>query len=330
MSHSCWQKGLTALLLEIAPGDEVIMPSFTFPSTANAFVLRGARIKFIDIRPDTMNMDETLIVRAITPRTRAIVPVHYAGIACEMDTIMQIAHAHNLMVVEDAAQGILSRYAGRHLGSIGHFGIYSFHETKNITCGEGGVLLINDPKYILRADILREKGTNRAQFFRGEIDKYSWIDVGSSFLMSDLNAAFLLSQLEISERITSHRLALWNYYYKTLLSLKEARHIELPSLPEKAKEHNAHIFFFKVKDLETRTSLLEYLKDKGIFATSHYIPLHTSKMGRKVGEFVGEDIYTTRGSEQLVRLPLYYEMDIDKDAALVVDAVHTFYKKPEQ
>lgn len=321
---------LAALLLEIVPGDEVIMPSFTFSSTANAFVLRGARIKFIDVRPDTMNMNETLIEQAITSRTRAIVPVHYAGIACEMDTIMQIAKAYNLAVIEDAAQGILSRYNDRYLGTIGHLGAYSFHETKNITCGEGGALLLNDNKYLFRAEILREKGTNRAQFFRGEIDKYSWIDIGSSYLMSDFNAAFLLAQFEIAQQITSHRLSLWNYYYDKLLSLRDDGHIELPSLPANAQKHNAHIFFLKVKNLEMRSRLLKYLKNMGIYATSHYIPLHSSMMGQKVGEFIGEDIYTTRGSEQLIRLPLYYEMTINEDTANVVDAIYSFFKNPTQ
>lgn len=316
---------LAALLLDIRPGDEVIAPSFTFPTTASAFVLRGARVKFVDVNPGTMNIDESLLEAAITPRTRAIIPVHYAGVACEMDTIIQIARSHDVKVVEDAAQGICSTYDGRPLGSIGDLGIYSFHETKNISCGEGGALMVNDPNFALRAEVLREKGTNRAQFFRGEIDKYSWIDIGSSFLLSDLNAALLYSQLEMADRITSSRRRIWSFYYTALTDIATAGHIELPVIPEKARGHNAHIFFFKVRDLDTRGRLLRLLKGNGIHATFHYVPLHSSKIGSEVGDFVGEDTYTTRESERLVRIPLYHGMDIEREGAYVVDKIHAFF-----
>lgn len=295
---------MAAMLAGIRPGDEVIMPSYTFVSTADAFVLRGAKVVFTDIRPDTMNIDERLIEQAITPRTVAIVVVHYAGVACEMNTIMDIAHRHGLLVIEDAAQGMMSTYKGKALGTIGDFGCYSFHETKNYSMGEGGALLIKNPEKVLEAEIIREKGTNRSQFFRGEVDKYSWQAAGSSYLPSDLNAAYLWSQLEEADAVNERRLASWKQYYEELLPLEKARQIELPKIPDGC-EHNAHMFYMKVKDLEERTKLLEYLKVNGIHAVFHYIPLHSAPAGRKYGEFHGEDVYTTRESERLIRLPMY-------------------------
>lgn len=295
---------MAAMLAGIQPGDEVIMPSYTFVSTADAFVLRGAKVVFTDIRPDTMNIDEQLIEQAITPRTVAIVVVHYAGVACEMDTIMDIAHRHDLLVIEDAAQGMMSTYKGKALGTIGDFGCYSFHETKNYSMGEGGALLIKNPEKVLEAEIIREKGTNRSQFFRGEVDKYSWQAAGSSYLPSDLNAAYLWAQLEEADAVNGRRLDCWKQYYEELLPLEKAGQIELPKIPDGC-EHNAHMFYMKVKDLEERTKLLEYLKANGIHAVFHYIPLHSAPAGRKYGEFYGEDVYTTRESERLVRLPMY-------------------------
>lgn len=295
---------MAAMLAGIQPGDEVIMPSYTFVSTADAFVLRGAKVVFTDIRPDTMNIDERLIEQAITPRTVAIVVVHYAGVACEMDTIMDIAHRHGLLVIEDAAQGMMSTYKGNALGTIGDFGCYSFHETKNYSMGEGGALLIKNPEKVLEAEIIREKGTNRSQFFRGEVDKYSWQAAGSSYLPSDLNAAYLWAQLEEADAVNERRLASWKQYYEALLPLEKAGQIELPKIPDGC-EHNAHMFYFKVKDLEERTTLLNYLKANGIYAVFHYIPLHSAPAGKKYGEFHGEDVYTTRESERLIRLPMY-------------------------
>ncbi|MDT8318770.1 MAG: dTDP-4-amino-4,6-dideoxygalactose transaminase [bacterium] len=315
---------MAALLIDIKEGDEVIMPSYTFTSTANAFILRGARLVFIDIKPDTMNMDEKLIESAITERTKAIVPVHYAGVACEMDEVMEIANKYNLIVVEDAAQALMSSYRGRPLGTIGHFGTFSFHETKNYTCGEGGAILINDENYNLRAEIIREKGTNRSQFFRGEIDKYSWQDIGSSYLPSELNAAFLYAQLEVAEDINKDRLKTWDVYYNKLKPLEAEGLIELPRNPNYC-EHNAHIFYLKVKDVDMRTSLIAHLKDKGIYAHFHYVPLHSSKAGLRYGRFNGEDIYTTRESERLVRLPLYYGMS-DMDVEKVCCCIEYYYR----
>ncbi len=301
---------MAALLCNIKEGDEVIMPSYTFVSTADAFVLRGAKIVFVDIRPDTMNIDETKIEDAITDKTKVIVPVHYAGVACEMDTIMDIAKRHNLMVVEDAAQGLMSTYKGKALGTIGDFGCISFHETKNYSMGEGGALYINDPKYIEDAEIIREKGTNRSKFFRGQIDKYTWVNAGSSYLPSDINAAYLWAQLEIAEEINDHRLELWNAYYKGLKPLEEKGLIELPFIPEDCK-HNAHIFYIKTKDLDERTQLIKCLKENEILAVFHYIPLHTAPAGLKFTTFSGEDKYTTLESERLLRLPMYYGLDAD-------------------
>lgn len=295
---------MAAMLSGIQPGDEVIMPSYTFVSTADAFVLRGAKVVFTDIRPDTMNIDERLIEQAITPRTVAIVVVHYAGVACEMDTIMDIAHRHHLLVIEDAAQGMMSTYKGQALGTIGDFGCYSFHETKNYSMGEGGALLIRDPNKILQAEIIREKGTNRSQFFRGEVDKYSWQEVGSSYLPSELNAAYLWAQLEEADAVNERRLEAWNQYYEELKPLEDAGKIELEKIPEGCI-HNAHMFYVKVKDLKQRTDVLAYLKRQGIYAVFHYIPLHSAAAGKKYGYFYGEDVYTTRESDRLLRLPMY-------------------------
>jgi dTDP-4-amino-4,6-dideoxygalactose transaminase len=314
---------MSALLSEIKEGDEVIMPSFTFVSTADAFALRGARIKFIDIRPDTMNMDEKLIEAAITETTKVIVPVHYAGVACEMDHIMKLAHKYNLMVVEDAAQGVMAKYKERFLGTIGHLGSYSFHETKNYTMGEGGALLVNDNQYEARAEIIREKGTNRAQFFRGMVDKYSWVDIGSSYLPSEMNVAYLYAQLEIAEDINNYRINKWNRYYSGLKRLEQEGLIELPYIPTEC-EHNAHMFYIKVKDLSTRMLLMNDLNQKGIKAIFHYVPLHSSAAGLKYGEFIGEDRYTTKESDRLLRLPMYYQLTDDK-IDYVIDSIMSFY-----
>ncbi len=315
---------MAALLADIKPGDEVIMPSYTFVSTADAFVLRGAKAVFVDIRPDTMNIDETLIEDAVTSKTKAIVPVHYAGVACEMDTIMDIAKRHNLCVIEDAAQGVCSKYKGKPLGAIGDYGCYSFHETKNYSMGEGGALLISDADNIERAEIIREKGTNRSKFFRGQIDKYTWVDAGSSYLPSELNAAYLWAQLEKSDVIFEDRMKTWNTYYAAFKELAEQEKIELPFVPEEC-EHNAHMFYLKTKDLEERTQFITYLKEREIAAVFHYIPLHTAPAGVKYGQFHGEDKYTTKESERLVRLPLYYDMT-EEEQSKVIEAVIDFYK----
>ncbi len=316
---------MAAILLNIQEGDEVIMPSYTFVSTADAFVMRGATVVFVDIRPDTMNLDEKLIESAITEKTKAIVPVHYAGVSCEMDVIMDIAQKHHLAVVEDAAQGVMSCYNGKALGTIGDFGCFSFHETKNYSMGEGGALLIRDKKYIEDAEIIREKGTNRSQFFRGQIGKYTWVKAGSSYLPSDMNAAYLWAQLEVAEQINEKRLLLWERYYEELESLQREGILQLPSIPEKCT-HNAHMFYVKAKDLEERTALINFLKEKGIMAVFHYIPLHSAPAGRKYGRFVGEDKYTTKESERLMRLPMYYNMQIEQ-VLYVTGAVKQFYKK---
>lgn len=296
---------MAAILLDIKAGDEVIMPSYTFVSTANAFVLRGAKIVFVDIRPDTMNIDETLIEQAITDKTKAIVVVHYAGVACEMDTIMDIAKRNGLYVVEDAAQGVMSEYKGQALGTIGDLGCYSFHETKNYTMGEGGALIINNENYIERAEIIREKGTNRARYYRGEIDKYSWVDIGSSYLQSEINVSYLYGQLCEAEKINNNRLESWNYYYDSLKEYSAAEVIELPTVPKECK-HNAHMFYIKVADLNSRSEFIDYMKQKQIGCVFHYVPLHSSAAGVKYGRFCGEDVYTTKESERLVRLPMWY------------------------
>lgn len=316
---------MAAILLDIKPGDEVIMPSYTFVSTADAFVLRGAKVVFVDIRPDTMNIDETLIETAITAKTRAIVPVHYAGVSCEMDTIMDIARRHNLYVIEDAAQGVSSTYKGKALGTIGDYGCFSFHETKNYSMGEGGALLIRDAENILKAEIIREKGTNRSQFFRGEIDKYTWMEAGSSYLPSELNAAYLWAQLENVDEIYQNRMDTWALYYEMLTTLAEEGKIELPVVPEDCV-HNAHMFYIKVKDLNERTELIGYLKQHEILAVFHYVPLHSAPAGKKYGIFHGEDKYTTRESERLLRLPMYYGIEKEK-VEKVVQTIYEFYKK---
>ena len=314
---------LAALLADIKEGDEVIMPAYTFVSTADAFVLRGAVPVFVDIRPDTMNIDETLIEDAVTDRTRAIVPVHYAGVACEMDTIMDIARRHNLIVIEDAAQGIMSSYKGVPLGTIGDFGCFSFHETKNYSMGEGGALLIRDPKYVEEAEIIREKGTNRSKFYRGQIDKYTWVNYGSSYLPSDMNAAYLYAQLEMADRINDHRLACWNRYYESLAPLARAGRIELPAVPEGCVQ-NGHMFFLKAADIEERTRFIDFMKSRGVMPVFHYIPLHTAPAGLKFGRFHGEDRYTTRESERLVRLPMYYALTLE-EVDYICGQVREFY-----
>lgn len=315
---------MAALLCDIKPGDEVIMPSFTFVSTADAFVLRGAKVVFVDIRPDTMNIDEKLIESAITPKTRAIIPVHYAGVACEMDEIMNIAQKHNLKVIEDAAQGMMSTYKGRALGTIGDYGCYSFHETKNYSMGEGGALLINNSEMIESAEIIREKGTNRSKFFRGQVDKYTWVNYGSSYLPSELNAAYLFAQLEYADEINEFRLGKWKRYYEGLSDLAEKGYIELPTVPENCT-HNAHMFYIKTKDLEERTRLITFLEKKEVKAVFHYIPLHSAPAGKMFGRFNGEDKFTTKESERLVRLPMYFGLQ-DEDQNKVIDLIHTFYK----
>ena len=314
---------MAAILLDIKPGDEVIMPSYTFVSTADAFVLRGAKIVFVDIRPDTMNIDEKQIEAAITEKTKAIVPVHYAGVACEMDTIMDIAKRHNLLVIEDAAQGVMASYKGKALGSIGDYGCYSFHETKNYSMGEGGALLIRDREHVERAEIIREKGTDRSKYFRGQVDKYRWQEFGSSYLPSELNVAYLYAQLEMADQINEARLARWNEYYKLLTPLAQAGRIELPVVPEGCV-HNAHMFYIKTADEHERQELINYLKERDILAVYHYVPLHSAPAGIKYGRFNGEDVYTTKESERLLRLPMYYGLTAE-ETAFVADQVKEFY-----
>ena len=315
---------MAALLLDIKPGDEVILPSFTFCSTADAFVLRGAKLVFVDIRPDTMNIDETKIEDAVTDKTVAIVPVHYAGVACEMDTIMDIAKRHNLKVVEDAAQAVMSSYKGQALGAIGDYGCYSFHETKNYSMGEGGALLIKDPAMTEKAEILREKGTNRSVFLRGQIDKYTWVDHGSSYLPSDMNAAYLWAQLLEADKINNDRLAAWQTYYDAFEQLEQEGFVERPVIPEGCV-HNAHMFYLKAKDLEERTALIGYLKQHEIMAVFHYIPLHSAPAGVRFGRFHGEDVYTTAESDRLLRLPMYYGLK-KNELNKIIDTVIKFYK----
>lgn len=315
---------LAALLSDIKEGDEVIMPSYTFVSTADAFVLRGGVPVFVDIRPDTMNMDETKIEAAITEKTKAIAPVHYAGVSCEMDRIMELAGKYDLKVIEDAAQGIMSTYKGKMLGTIGDFGCYSFHETKNFSMGEGGALLIRDPKDVERAEIIREKGTNRAKFFRGQIDKYTWVDAGSSYLPGDINAAYLLAQLEMADQVFEDRMRSWNLYYKLLSPLKEKGKIELPTVPDHCT-HNAHMFYIKAKDIKERTALISFLKEHEIQSVFHYIPLHSAPAGIRFGRFHGEDIYTTKESERLARLPMFYGLK-EEQVYYIADTVKEFYR----
>ena len=314
---------MASILTNVKPGDEVIMPSYTFVSTANAFVLRGAKIVFVDIRPDTMNIDENLIEDAITEKTKVIVPVHYGGVSCEMDTIMDIAKRHNLLVVEDAAQGVMSYYKGRALGSIGDFGCYSFHETKNYSMGEGGAVLVNKEEDVERAEIIREKGTNRSRFVRGQVDKYTWVDIGSSYLQSELNCAYLYAQIKDPDIINNDRLASWNKYYELLSDLAEKGCIDLPVVPKDCV-HNAHMFYIKAKDLEERTKLIAYLKENGVSAVFHYIPLHSAPAGLAFGRFHGEDKYTTKESERLLRLPMYYGLT-EQDIEYVTEKIKEFY-----
>lgn len=314
---------MAALLSDIKEGDEVIMPSYTFVSTADAFVLRGARIVFVDIRPDTMNIDEKKIRAAITEKTKGIVVVHYAGVGCEMDEIMAIAKEHNLFVVEDAAQAIMAEYKGKALGTFGEFGCFSFHETKNYSMGEGGALLIRDEKYVEAAEIIREKGTDRSKYWRGQIDKYTWQDYGSSYLPSDMNAAYLWAQLELADEINEKRLSIWNRYDEALRPLEKKGILELPVVPDYCK-HNAHMYYIKAKDLEERTALIEFLKENGIVAPFHYVPLHSSPAGKKFGRFCGEDEFTTKESERLLRLPMYYTL-LDEQVEYVIGKVKEFY-----
>ena len=314
---------MAMLLCDLKPGDEVILPSYTFSSTATSAVLAGARLVFVDIRPDTMNIDETKIEAAITDRTKVIIAMHYAGVACEMDTIMDIAHRHGLKVVEDAAQGVMSTYKGRALGTIGDFGCYSFHETKNYSMGEGGALVINNPAYNERAEILREKGTNRAKFFRGQVDKYTWVDFGDSYLPSELNAAYLWGQLEQADTINNDRLASWNAYNEAFQPLAAAGIVGIPTIPKDCV-HNAHMYYLKCKDLQERTALIDYAKANGVQLVFHYVPLHSAPAGHKFGRFSGEDQYTTSESERLVRLPLYYGLQKD-DISSVIHAIRKFY-----
>ena len=314
---------MAAVLTQVKPGDEVILPSYTFVSTADAFVQRGATLVFVDIRPDTMNLDERLIEDAITDKTKVIVPVHYAGVGCAMDEIMEIAARHHLMVVEDAAQGIYAYYKGRALGTIGDFGCYSFHETKNYSMGEGGALVFQNNDFLERAEIIREKGTDRSKFFRGQVDKYRWMDYGSSYLPSDLNAAYLWAQLEMADTIRKDRLDSWNYYNEELRPLAEAGYIEQPFIPDYA-DHNAHMYYIKTKDLETRGRLIDFMRKHDILTVFHYVPLHSAPAGKKFGRFHGEDKYTTKESERLVRLPMYYHLK-EEDREQVVKAIKEFY-----
>lgn len=318
---------MAALLCGINAGDEVILPSFTFSSTANAFVLAGAKLVFVDIRPDTMNIDEKKIEEAVTEKTKVICPVHYAGVSCEMDAIMKIAKKYNLMVVEDAAQGVMSSYKGKALGTIGDFGCYSFHETKNYSMGEGGAIVINNEAYIEKAEILREKGTNRSQFFRGQVAKYNWVDFGDSYLQSDLNAAYLWAQLEQADKINNNRLETWDRYYSALKPLAEKGVIELPFVPEGCV-HNAHMFYIKCKDLQTRQQFIQFMKENGILCVFHYVPLHSAPAGIKFGKFYGKDAYTTSESDRLVRLPLYYNIERN-DLEKVIEKTLEFFGREQ-
>lgn len=316
---------MAMLLCDLQPGDEVILPSYTFSSTATSAVLAGAKLVFVDVRPDTMNIDENKIEDAITDRTKVIIAMHYAGVACEMDTIMDIAKRHNLIVVEDAAQGVMSKYKGKYLGTIGTFGCYSFHETKNYSMGEGGALVINDPEYNERAEILREKGTNRAKFFRGQVDKYTWVDFGDSYLPSELNAAYLWAQLLNADEINDNRIATWNRYYQGLQTMAKEGKFEIPTVPEEC-EHNAHMFYLKCKDLKERSEFIKFMKEKELYCVFHYIPLHSAPAGEKFGRFDGEDEFTTKESERLVRLPMYYGL-LEDQVDLVVEGIKEFYSK---
>ena len=316
---------MAMLLCDLQPGDEVILPSYTFSSTATSAVLAGAKLVFVDVRPDTMNIDETKIEDAITDKTKVIIAMHYAGVACEMDTIMDIAKRHNLIVVEDAAQGVMSKYKGKHLGTIGTFGCYSFHETKNYSMGEGGALVINNSEYNERAEILREKGTNRAKFFRGQVDKYTWVDFGDSYLPSELNAAYLWAQLLNADEINGNRIATWNRYYQELQAMAMEGKFEIPTVPKEC-EHNAHMFYLKCKDLKERSEFIKFMKEKELYCVFHYIPLHSAPAGEKFGRFDGEDEFTTKESERLVRLAMYYGLRKDQ-VDLVVEGIKEFFSK---
>ena len=316
---------MAAILCDIHPGDEVILPSYTFSSTATAFVLVGAKLVFVDIRPDTMNIDETKIEEAITDKTRVIVAVHYAGISCEMDTIMQLARKHGLLVVEDAAQGVMSTYKGKALGTIGDFGCFSFHETKNYSMGEGGAVIIGNPAYNERAEIIREKGTNRSRFLRGQVDKYTWVDYGSSYLPSDINAAYLWGELEVADEINNDRLGSWSRYRDAFEPLSLAGKLGVPVVLSECK-HNAHMFYVKLRDLDQRTSFISFLRENGVASAFHYVPLHSAPAGEKFGRFNGKDEYTTSESERLVRLPMYYGLN-DRDQQRVIDIVKAFFTK---
>lgn len=325
LTTSCTQAlELAAILAEIKPGDEVILPSFTFVSTANAFVLRGAKLVFVDIRPDTKNIDEKLIEKAITEKTKVIAPVHYAGVACEMDTIIDIAKRHKLIVVEDAAQGLMSSYKGKALGAIGDYGCFSFHETKNYSMGEGGAILIKSIEKAEAAEVIREKGTDRSKFLRGQVDKYSWVNMGSSYLPSDMNAAYLYAQLEVAEEINKDRLTNWNLYYEMLKPLEATGQIELPVIPDECT-HNAHMFYIVTKDISERSKLISYLREREIQAVFHYVPLHSSKAGIKYGRFNGEDKWTSNISNRLLRLPMYYGLGANK-VEYICDRVKEFYE----
>lgn len=319
---------MSAILANIQKDDEVIMPSYTFPSTANAFALRGAKIVFIDIRPDTQNIDENLIEPAITSKTKAIVVVHYAGVSCEMDKIMSIANRNNLIVIEDAAQAIMSTYKNKFLGTFGHFGCFSFHETKNFNCGEGGALIINDERFVNQAEILREKGTNRTKFFRGEINKYTWVDIGSSYLLSELNAAFLYAQFQSYEEIYNDRINSWNLYFNGLKELEESGKIQLPFVPGYCKQ-NGHMFYIKTRSLEERTNLINFLKTNNVMSVFHFIPLHSSEAGIKFGRLFGSDNFSTSTSEQLLRLPMYYKLSRNK-IHYIVELIKEFYNEPSE
>jgi dTDP-4-amino-4,6-dideoxygalactose transaminase len=316
---------MAAILIDIKPGDEIILPSYTFSSTANAFILRGAKVVFVDIRSDTMNIDESLIEDAITKKTKAIVPVHYAGVSCEMDKIIEIAKKHNLYVVEDAAQGVMSKYKGNFLGTIGDIGCYSFHESKNYAMGEGGAILIQNKDFIERAEIIRDAGTSKSKFLRGEINQYTWVDLGSSYLPSELNAAYLYAQLEKAQVINQKRLDIWKLYYDKLKPLQEKGMIDLPYIPKEC-EHNAHMFYMKCRDKEEREKLIDYLKKNDIYAVFHYIPLHSSVAGLKYGRFNGVDNHTTKESERILRLPLYYNLEKSK-VEYAIGKINQFYLK---
>ena len=314
---------MAAMLCDIKPDDEVILPSYTFSSTANAFALFGAKLVFVDIRPDTMNINEELIENAITEKTKVIIPVHYAGVSCEMDTIMRIARQHGVLVVEDAAQGVMSTYKGRKLGTIGDIGCYSFHETKNYSMGEGGAILINTDSLVERAEIIREKGTNRSCFLRGQVDKYTWVDIGSSYLTSELNAAYLWAQLEQADEINNNRLTTWETYYEALKYLEETGKLELPYIPTECT-HNAHMFYVKLKNLEERTKFIAYLREHEVQSVFHYIPLHSAPAGQKFGHFHSEDVFTTKESERLARLPMYYGLS-EGDQGVVIEMIKSYF-----